>query len=464
MARTVTATAVKKLISKGLTGWEAGKLVMQDFVNCHLGLDSVLTDADLAGIQQLPLHGADIRDYNMFGALWRGFHTGLALGQWSCSDACLELGHLEGLLRDADERRTVSLFESFGPRIVTRAQYEDIVTAQRERKLAFAFDLGYVIEERFSAIAPPEARAAIDEAAVEVESLADFLAVVPEAYAEQWEQAIDQIRRLCTGGKLPVTYDQGDADDVKALLRRWKRKRLSVDATSQLADTVCVTGQALYDCAGLPEWKPFIDQYQRHWGDEDERFRFAYAIIQDCPEVWLDENGCYKAPVRPSEWITRSAEHLVGLRTHRGEVRRTVEQAGDALRGKLDAAKRNVRFFLAVKAVLDATVEAVGLEIPFDGGILAGPHLRLDAFINLYNLRLDRLMDERPYSSKAETKLERALRNLPTINVEALKPSPESLRQLNDNILDDATGEKWLRTKVVSLDCGDGVRLEELMN
>lgn len=54
----------------------------------------------------------------------------------------------------------------------------------------------------------------------------------------------------------------------------------------------------------------------------------------------------------------------------------------------------------------------------------AGPHTRLRAYIALYNIRLD---------------------------------------ELKGNILNYARGEEWLRTKVRSLECGDGFRFEELL-
>jgi hypothetical protein len=53
---------------------------------------------------------------------------------------------------------------------------------------------------------------------------------------------------------------------------------------------------------------------------------------------------------------------------------------------------------------------------------------------------------------------------LPALNTEKLKPSPDSLKQLKDNILKDAQGEEWLRTKVLSLECGDGFNFKELLN
>ena len=69
MTRTVTKTAVKKIITKGLTGWERGKLILQDLVDSYHNKDSLLTEADMATISNAPMEGADVRDYNMFMAL-----------------------------------------------------------------------------------------------------------------------------------------------------------------------------------------------------------------------------------------------------------------------------------------------------------------------------------------------------------------------------------------------------------
>lgn len=40
MTRTVTKKAVKRVITKGLTGWGAGKLVLQDFIDSYHNRDS----------------------------------------------------------------------------------------------------------------------------------------------------------------------------------------------------------------------------------------------------------------------------------------------------------------------------------------------------------------------------------------------------------------------------------------
>jgi hypothetical protein len=463
MAKTVTATAIKRIITKGLTGWQAGKLVLQDMIDTSLHRESVLSETDMAVIQQMPMEGADVRDYNMFMALSRGFYKGCIIAELACKDACLQIEYLNDALQDLEKRRMVELFESCGPRMVTRNQYEEIVADQREGKIAFEYGLGYVIEQRFYAIAPPEAKMAVEESDRDIESMADFVAAVPGEYAGLCKQAIDEIHKLHISGKLPAIYQEKDAQAVEPLLRRWKENGLSPEEATRLVDLLYVTGQTLYACQELPEWKPFMDQYQQHWLDDDERFRHTYAVLEDCPAVWLDKKGRYKGPSKPSEWITNSTESLLGLIDHNGKPDKSIEKAGTELKGRLATIERNVRVFLAIKTVLDTAVEVTEMDVP-SAAILAGDNTRLDAFINLYNLRLEELKEERrPWQSR-ETRLEKALKMLPAIQVGRLGPSPESLKQLKSKILSDAKGEEWLRAKVESLECVDGVRFEELLD
>jgi len=278
MAQTITTKAVKRIITKGLTGWEAGKLILQDLIDTYYRRESCLTDADIVAIRNIPMEGADVRDFNMFMALSRGFHVGNMLGEWTCADACLQITYFDRLLQSVDKRRTVELFESFGPHVVTRKQYEDIVTAQRKKKLKFEYDLSYVIEERFYAIAPREAREEIDELCLDIESIEDFVSAIPEKYKDFCKQANNEIQRLYTSGKFLVIFHNEDEKKAKPLLAKWKTGSLSEQDTMKLIDMLYVTGQQLYDCAELPEWKGFVDEYQQHWFDDDESFRQVYAF------------------------------------------------------------------------------------------------------------------------------------------------------------------------------------------
>jgi hypothetical protein len=118
--------------------------------------------------------------------------------------------------------------------------------------------------------------------------------------------------------------------------------------------------------------------------------------------------------------------------------------------------------FLAIKTILDTAAETVRLDIPGDKGMLVAPNIRLGAYIDLYNFRLEELQEKRLPWESAETRLKKALKMLPTIDPEKLRPSPDCLKQLKDNILKDTKGEGWLRKKILSIECGDGFNFEEM--
>jgi hypothetical protein len=461
MTRTATATAVKRILSKGLTGWQAGKLIMQDLADTHCGRTPVLTDADMQTIRQGLVESADIRDFNTLMALCRGFDVAYMMAQWACKDACLQIEFLDHAFEDAEKRRTVELFESLAPHVVTREQYAEIVAAQKAKKLEFEYSLGYVIERRFYAVAPPEAEKEINEA-VDIEFLADFIGAMPATYADLGKQVIDQIHRLHSTGKLSAIYHKEDAQEVEPLLARWKEAGLVSQDVMKLLDMLYVTGQQLYDCDELPEWRDYMDKYQRYLFGEDERFRHTYAILDDCPATWLDENGHYKAPMRPFDCITWMRESLLGLSACGSGTVKSPQRVGAGLKRCLFMAECNIRFFLAIKVVLDTAIDAAEIDVPDGEGLLTDADISLDAHIAVYNIRVERLKTERKSRPSGETRLEKALRMLSTIDVNKLKPTAASLARLKAEILEDTRDEQWLRTKVWALEYDDGTDLKKL--
>ena len=51
MARRLTKEAIRKLLTKGLTGWNAGKLILQDSIESYFMRGSFLTEGDIAAIR-----------------------------------------------------------------------------------------------------------------------------------------------------------------------------------------------------------------------------------------------------------------------------------------------------------------------------------------------------------------------------------------------------------------------------
>lgn len=262
MARRLTKAAISRLLSKGLTGWEAGRLILQDFIDASYGKPSFLTDGDRADIMRGLTEDRNIRDYNNLVALGREIERGFMACKIACQDTCLDISLLNSMVRDANKKNTVELFMSLKPHMVTAKQYQDITAAQREKKLAFEYSLGYVIEERFYAIAPAGVRDEIEELGLDIESAESFAAAVSDKYADLYKQPVMEIHKLHREGKLSATYNDEDTEAVKPPLDNWKQGKLEGEEAAKLADMLFVTGQQLYDCEELPEWKKFIDEYQ----------------------------------------------------------------------------------------------------------------------------------------------------------------------------------------------------------
>jgi hypothetical protein len=163
MARKLTKEAIRGLLNKGLTGWERGKLVIQDFADRYCEKPPFLTDADVAEIKRGLSGDKNIKDYNDLMAMGRGIEKGLMVCCMTWPEACLDLYTLIEMLNVVEKKNIIDMLASCKPRVVTAKQYQDIVAAQREKKLKFDYCLGYVIEERFYAIAPAGARDEIDE-------------------------------------------------------------------------------------------------------------------------------------------------------------------------------------------------------------------------------------------------------------------------------------------------------------
>ena len=464
MAHSAKKATIRRFLAKGLTGWEAGKLLLQNFIDVNCSKPSLISEADIVAIENAPMQNQDARDYNTLMALGRALEKGLLICKTACDDACLDISFLMTFLRDACKHKTVELFASFGPHVVTKKQYDDIIAAQKQKKLVFEYSLGYVIEERFYVIAPPEARNEIDELGVDIESAESFACTVPDKYSAFCEQAIGEIHTLYTSGKLKAVYHNEDMKKVKLLLDKWSKDGLSMKETMKLVDMLFVTGQQLYECEKLPEWKKFMDEYQIYlFGDDDKRFRHAYAVLEDCPDSWLDENGYYEDPLPPSEWITRKTEIALGLQVIGEKKAKSIRLVSSELRAVLSRVVLNTRIFLALRAILEVAANGVELDVSDEGWTLSYLNERLELYAQEYNHKLNEVKEKpKPWSS-GETKLEKALKTLSAIEINKLAPSATSVQQLKNKILDGVRDDMWLREKVISLEYDDGFNYQQVM-
>ena len=122
MASRLTKEGIRKLLTKGLTGWESGKIVMQNFADQYCGKPSFLTEADISEIKRGLTGDKNIKDYNDFMAICSGIERGLMVCSMAWPEACLDLCTLIEMLRDVGKKNVIDFLLSCIPQMVTEKQ------------------------------------------------------------------------------------------------------------------------------------------------------------------------------------------------------------------------------------------------------------------------------------------------------------------------------------------------------
>lgn len=109
----------------------------------------------------------------------------------------------------------------------------------------------------------------------------------------------------------------------------------------------------------------------------------------------------------------------------------------------LNRVELHARIFLAVKAILEAATDTVGLDIPDKGWALSNLNERFKLYAEEYNHRLGEVKEEPKPWSPGESKLQKALKTLPVIDPDKLAPSDKSMQQLKKNYLGRPQRQMW---------------------
>ncbi len=101
MVHSAKKAKIRRLLAKGFTGWEAGKLLLQNLIDANCSKSSLLSEADIFSIENMSMQNQDVRDYNMLMGLGRRLEKALLICKIACDDACLDMSFLMISLRDA---------------------------------------------------------------------------------------------------------------------------------------------------------------------------------------------------------------------------------------------------------------------------------------------------------------------------------------------------------------------------
>ena len=349
-----TKTDIKKILSKGLTGKQAGKLIFQDNWLVDTRRGGFLSERDMSSIKAGLKTDRDIKEYNSYVRLYKYVDYTLKEVRISSLEAESYLYYIYLLLQPYERAETYRWTSMYIPAIVTQKQYEELSAKQRDIMLKRAMSL----QELISILSGVELEVILDED--EPEPAIDF------QKDEKLIQAVGRIKELLKSGKLkPLKLEKWDdyyqahklkipaqpVKEVVEMLDKILAGELQYDEDDSLSLTV-FRGQNLYEIEELEGWiKAEIEEYSPNWDVEtgarpEGMMQSRYvAIIQNPLPEDLDKRGY---------WIERD---YLGSSLKRNNQRDT-----ELLTGLMDASKERIKGFLAVQSVLEAICKVIEVD------------------------------------------------------------------------------------------------------
>jgi hypothetical protein len=425
-----TKTDIRKLLRGGLTGEEAGKLVIQDNWLVDRGKEGFLDKRDMTAIKSSLKTPHDIEAYNSYIKLYQLIDYTLKDAKILALEAQFYLlwidKKLESLLKKA--AHDWSLLSDI-PAIVTQKQYEELKAKQKLLKLKQPITLSEFIEERAD----------------------DYLEDVNRGDLPlEWKSAIQELLELIRAGKLtPLRLkDRQDyydfykreidylpAEDTVEKLDAWLAGELSEEEIDSLLEMIVFIGEELYQ-TGLPEWIEWIDVYIPNL-DEQTAARpegmmqsMRVAIIQNPKPEEIDERGF---------WIEKDV--------FSSKEKPDTKKDRETIEGFLAAVKERIKAFLSIQAVMDAISQIVGVDFSED---MRQWYETIESIVHIFNSDIESLWMMAPDWIK-ELGLEDG-REMPyKLKIGRLKPTAKSLRYYQERMA-IALGDDWMREAVESLE------------
>ena len=408
---------IKQRLSKGLTGMEVVRLIIEDSVEVDHQREGFLSSADIQRLKNSLVSQADTQDYNKWIRVYQ-------LVDFSVKEASIHALKAEKdlllaareLERYRLEDRIRSLLCFFVPAIVTQKQYDELKAKQKESSLRLLLTLRLVLSEVAEGLAPEDIKAKWQEGD-ETGSFEYLLDYLEDAKSELYGQIIQRGIQLIQEGKLrPVqlqakaiqqlkkleaeekkqrakekdhpeeiteepsvwsafvkkqkqltraSYETAKAgqsqDSLISYLEQLKSGSLPEKEAEKLLDYTYCLGEELSQL-GLAGW---IDKYNPGL-DEETGARPAgmmqsqnVAIIQDPYPDDLDERGYYKDV---------GLELLSRLSGYRGRKSKTDSETSmpDSIKILHKDASEHIKMLLAIQAVVEAVSQILGVKLTED--------------------------------------------------------------------------------------------------
>lgn len=229
-----TKTDITKLLAKGLTGKEVGKLILEDSWLYDHGREDFLSDRDRQVLKSSLKTQKDIEDYNSYVETYRILDYTLKEAHIKALQAEVRIGAIETLFYLYLLDSTSEMEYLSKPIIMTEKQYQESKINQRERLLHDIYPLySEVLMWRVEELDP--------DWWAKWEDIEDgnFLDYITNTAPDLWKQAISQVLELLRSGKLkPVALPKKTSQKLQAIEVKKDQARARIPSNQMSRDEI----------------------------------------------------------------------------------------------------------------------------------------------------------------------------------------------------------------------------------
>lgn len=396
---------LKRLLAKGLSGKEAGKLVVQHSYAIERGGSGLLSEKDIQTLRASLKTQDDIRDYNRAFNVYRAVYV--TIQEAKILSLLVEKG-LRSVKTELDRylvSQGVSDVYRWLPGILTENDYQAMKARQKRRDRKRLYCLGEVIGRRTEELLGGRDKA---------EDSTDA------AWSKAWKAADQEVQKLIDAGKLkplrlghradlmtcaeakatledPLALedltDDGEAaeettDHHGAYLARLEEvvaqgdlseghdvsRWFAAEVPLELEDDEdrllyhYVSGDQLYK-SGLPEWKAWIDEFRCY---EEPELENGVAVLREAGlgGISVDPKGHYR-----NHWLDQLRDYAQVKATEEEFTKEEGISVEDLLRKMLKLVKDDARLLQSYSQVLLEASEVYGIDLGVEDALFL-PDLR----------------------------------------------------------------------------------------
>jgi hypothetical protein len=417
-----TKADIKKILSKGLTGREAGKLVFQDNWLADTGRGGFLSERDMSSLKAGLKTDRDIKEYNSYVRLYKYVDYTLKEVRISSLEAESYLSYIYLLLQPYERAEAYRLAYMYIPAIVTQRQYEELSAKQRAHKLKSVVSLQEVI----STLSGVELEYVLEED--EPEPVIDF------QKDERLIQAVERIKKLLKSGKLkPLKLEKWKdyshshklkipAQPVKEVVEMLD-KLLTGELQYDEGDDVKLTVFRIKDIYESEELRGWVSGWLTHMPDYDEETGARPADMMQSQYVAIIQNPLPRDLDKRGYWIEKD---YLGH-----SLKPDAKKDSKAIATFLYASKERIKVFLGVQSVLEAISRVIEVDFLED---LEQWRQELQSIVAVFNSQIDRL----------DGKWERSgLPELKPIKIGRMKASASTIKYFRERMALALGGNWW---------------------